>query len=594
MSELSATGADSDNESSRDPPRGRPGIVVFSGGTAFNSAAADMASRITNELDVVETGTAGAGNEVDDNEGISRDNSMADLVTSASLSTYEQKIPVGIIAGGTKVWHVLPVTDDGGSTAEIVRVLGGPAVGDIRSRLLRLAPGTTNEARAVRRLLGHRLVSMESWREKHPGKEATTKSISKMAREEWLDILEGGHDGKEHKLWKEVSSPYRSIIRCFLVHFHSQVLQTQSSPPFDFTGGSVGNFFFAGARTFFGSLPATIFLFSKVAEIPTGSRVLPAVLTEERLVLGAELKNKVRIRGQYNISHPKPKVNTSLVNESLGHRPVVKSGSFDSKEDILSLHPSPISRIAYLLRDPTWQRKNQLHSKLTVNSNILDWNDRHEIYPEPNPLVLDALSNANCIVYGCGSLFTSVIPSLVLPGVGQAIAERDGIVPRIMLLNGWHDRETSWAELEHSVLVVKKMDATACVKAIVDALDQGRKLSDENDEIAPKSLPLVTDYISHILFPIGTEIELNEQSLREFCQKRASLVESHTQQSSQIDTSREIEPIKLIGVQSMPANTCPEGSRSGGHTNHRIFHTSSLVDMILDLANGGNRQLSSL
>ena len=113
MSELSATGADSDNESSRDPPRGRPGIVVFSGGTAFNSAGADMASRITNELDVVETGTAGAGNEVDDNEGISRDNSMADLVTSASLSTYEQKIPVGIIAGGTKVWHVLPVTDDG-------------------------------------------------------------------------------------------------------------------------------------------------------------------------------------------------------------------------------------------------------------------------------------------------------------------------------------------------------------------------------------------------------------------------------------------------------------------------------------------------
>ena len=63
---------------------------------------------------------------------------------------------------GLKVWHVLPVTDDGGSTAEIVRVLGGPAVGDIRSRLLRLAPGTTREARAVRRLLGHRLISYES------------------------------------------------------------------------------------------------------------------------------------------------------------------------------------------------------------------------------------------------------------------------------------------------------------------------------------------------------------------------------------------------------------------------------------------------
>lgn len=37
------------------------------------------------------------------------------------------------------VSHVLPVSDDGGSTAEIVRVIGGPAVGDIRSRCLRLA-----------------------------------------------------------------------------------------------------------------------------------------------------------------------------------------------------------------------------------------------------------------------------------------------------------------------------------------------------------------------------------------------------------------------------------------------------------------------
>ena len=46
----------------------------------------------------------------------------------------------------TRVAHVLPVSDDGGSTAEIVRVLGGPAVGDIRSRCLRLADDTDAEA----------------------------------------------------------------------------------------------------------------------------------------------------------------------------------------------------------------------------------------------------------------------------------------------------------------------------------------------------------------------------------------------------------------------------------------------------------------
>lgn len=40
---------------------------------------------------------------------------------------------------------MLPVSDDGGSTAEIVRVLGGPAVGDIRSRCLRLADNSDSE-----------------------------------------------------------------------------------------------------------------------------------------------------------------------------------------------------------------------------------------------------------------------------------------------------------------------------------------------------------------------------------------------------------------------------------------------------------------
>lgn len=64
-----------------------PSLVVFSGGTAFNSVAGHM-RQLT-----------------------------------------------------TRIAHVLPVSDDGGSTAEIVRVLGGPAVGDIRSRCLRLAGG---------------------------------------------------------------------------------------------------------------------------------------------------------------------------------------------------------------------------------------------------------------------------------------------------------------------------------------------------------------------------------------------------------------------------------------------------------------------
>jgi hypothetical protein len=66
----------------------QPGLVVFSGGTAFNSAASAL----------------------------------------RHLTTH--------------VTHVLPVSDDGGSTAEIVRVVGGPAVGDIRSRWAMLPGGS--------------------------------------------------------------------------------------------------------------------------------------------------------------------------------------------------------------------------------------------------------------------------------------------------------------------------------------------------------------------------------------------------------------------------------------------------------------------
>jgi hypothetical protein len=52
-----------------------------------------------------------------------------------------------------------------GSTLEVARLLGGSAVGDIRSRLLRLAPAGHYEgskATAIRRLLGHQLVSLQS------------------------------------------------------------------------------------------------------------------------------------------------------------------------------------------------------------------------------------------------------------------------------------------------------------------------------------------------------------------------------------------------------------------------------------------------
>ena len=55
------------------------------------------------------------------------------------------------------VTYVLPISDNGGSTREIVRVVGGPAIGDIRSRLIRLSGDRSKGGRAVTKLLEHRL-----------------------------------------------------------------------------------------------------------------------------------------------------------------------------------------------------------------------------------------------------------------------------------------------------------------------------------------------------------------------------------------------------------------------------------------------------
>jgi hypothetical protein len=298
------------------------------------------------------------------------------------------------------------------------------------------------------------------------------------------------------------------------------------------------------------------------------------------LELGAILKDGTRIRGQYNISHPYPKTkhwhHSSLSDspqksnhqQRSRHRQVVKF-SLDSCEAISSLHPSPISKIVYLLHDPTWQRRDESSNALPQQ-----WSGRHEISLEPNPLVLDALSNANIVVYGCGSLFTSLLPSLVLTGVGPAISNRKH-VKKVLLLNGWYDCETSWTDSsgdDEGNCEVRQMDASSIVKAVVDALDQGG----DADGV---SISLVTDYITHIFYPIGTEINIDEQLLATLCEQYLY----RKSQSITLEHRQDQQIIQIRGIDSIPANTCSEGIRSGGQTHHRVFNPRALVDELLKI-----------
>ncbi|KAI8477038.1 MAG: UPF0052-domain-containing protein [Monoraphidium minutum] len=349
----------------------------------------------------------------------------------------------------TRVAHVLPVSDDGGSTAEIVRVLGGPAVGDIRSRCLRLADDQGSEARAVKRLLAHRLPHADAG----------------AAKLEWYAIVEG-----QHALWDGVSEPYKHMIRSFLVHFHMQILG-HSTEQFNFANGSIGNFFFAGSRTFFRSLESAIFLFSRVARIPEGSVVLPAICTEERITLGAELEDGTVVRGQNAISHPTADISgggdfgSQLVDKSADHPPL----------------PSPIRRVFYLSQEGSGQE--------------------HEVYPPPNPRILSEIQGADAVVYGIGSLYTSVCPSLILDGVGEAIAARPDTL-KVMLLNGSHDRETSSTGAHDG-----RMRASDVVAAVTDALNRRR------GRRGPPLRHAAGAYVNVVAVPAGSSVEVDREAL---------------------------------------------------------------------------------
>ncbi|CAN1283732.1 Uncharacterized protein YNL011C [Linum perenne] len=368
------------NSSSVSSPRpNQPSLLVFSGGTAFNGVVEEL-KKLT-----------------------------------------------------TRVAHVLPVSDDGGSTAEIVRVLGGPAVGDIRSRCLRLSDQSTVEALAVRRLLGHRL-----------------PLDAQEAKSEWYSIVEG-----DHGLWNGLSRPYSETIRAFLVYFQNEIMR-RPNEPFCFSNGSIGNFFFAGARIFFQSLDAAIFLFSRVSDIPSESLVLPVISTNDRLTLGCELQDGTIMRGQNEISHPT----------------ISSMHPIDKVIGCCSALPSRIKRVFYMSSE--------------------GGNSLHEVFPSVNATVLDQLSKVDCVVYAMGSLFTSICPSLMNPIIAELMCNRN---LQVLLLNGTHDRETAG------------FSCSCFVTAVTDALN--RRYGDPHNCLENPA----SQYVNTILVPSGAAIPIDIQAL---------------------------------------------------------------------------------
>ncbi|KAL5115536.1 hypothetical protein ACEQ8H_006599 [Pleosporales sp. CAS-2024a] len=322
--------------------------------------------------------------------------------------------------------YIIPISDNGGSSSELIRVFGGPGIGDVRSRLVRLIPddpdNDSSEKTAIKAFFNHRL-----------SKERAT------AKQEWLQIVEA-----EHALWMYISSPKRELIRSILnVVAFEVVKRRRPSSSFDFSDASIGNLFLTGARLFTGSFESAIYLLSSICSVPSHTSVLPAINTNFTHHISVGLANGDIITGQNSISHPS--ISTALeFNTPVSHDEVEEH---DRIEDANLPGSLPTLRKQYI----TFSKADE--EELPARIERLWYINPYgqEIRLAANPIVLSALHDAQAIVYSIGSLYTSIVPSLILKGIGSAI-DNPSIRCKILVLNSTIDRETGPSSTPYSAL----------------------------------------------------------------------------------------------------------------------------------------------
>lgn len=232
-----------------------------------------------------------------------------------------------------------------------------------------------------------------------------------------------------------------------------------------------------GARLFTGSLEAAIFLFASITgitSVPTS--VVPVINTNQTATIAASLLNGETLVGQCEISHPSP---TTMQQQRRRNGACTPRRKRTNPIDAFSYFEDSFSSMTMTSITPNDQISNHdntenanlffskhVDEKLTSPIDRIYYINEYgqEIYPVPNPKVVSQLSSKRTLVYSIGSLYTSLIPCLVLRGVGNAVAQSQSLKHKILLLNGTNDRETS--------------DYTAIdfINAITSALNESQRI----------------------------------------------------------------------------------------------------------------------
>jgi 2-phospho-L-lactate transferase/gluconeogenesis factor (CofD/UPF0052 family) len=293
---------------------------------------------------------------------------------------------------------------------------------------------------AIRRLLNYRL-----------------PDDCERARHEWHDLVEGRHD-----LWDNVPSELREVIRPYLNFLNGElVTRIRPTSSFNFSRASIGNMFLTGARLFSGSLEAAIELLKLICHVPRRTKVLPTLNTLFTHHISAGLENGNIITGQNAISHPSEPtavpdpLSLSAMNQQDA---IVHEQDHDARED--ANLPGTL---------PSLRRQNIAFSK--EHETPLPARIKRVWYINPygqeirlvaNLKVTETIRQSQCIIYSIGSLFTSIVPSLILKGVGEAIISSKFIKSKVLILNGCLDRETGPPESAFSATDFVAAIAQAC------------------------------------------------------------------------------------------------------------------------------------
>ncbi|KAI3405164.2 hypothetical protein KGF56_002120 [Candida oxycetoniae] len=365
-----------------------------------------------------------------------------------------------------------------------------------------------------------------------------------IAKQQWNSIVEGTHE-----LWNPISSSTKEIFRSFFVHVHVELLKRSrihqsTKRQFRYELANVGNLFLTGARLFIGSLDSAIELFCKLTDVDSDVQVLPCINTNFTYHISALLESGLIITGQSQISHPSNTCNNypPPINKTRPPTPTdnpSRTSYFGDLEYAINDVETSKHRIkqryslaafssssaaeesgaGLLSSDSEGEesgnvpqyvhpelKKSQLHFSKSQNIEpLLSPIKRifyvspygEEICPTANSRVLATISSTDTLIYSIGSLMTSIVPILVLKGVGKAITTLNR-TNKILLLNGCLDRETYG------------MTAGDFIKVIVEAVEYS--LRSQNGGNNSYRIPWC-QVVTHLVYMSESKIEIDHELL---------------------------------------------------------------------------------